>query len=147
MSTDSNHAQRAGRAVGSFAKTVKDAADQGRWIEKSGKVVGRTYQNSTGRDARADGNVAGAVAVAGGTMLLAGVALKAASAVVTTALVAGAGAAGAVVYCRAKGKPEELSSLHDTAVNGISTVARGTNDFVSGVRQGVQQGGAQSKQS
>ena len=33
-STDSNHAQRAGKAVGSFARRVKDAADQGKWIEK-----------------------------------------------------------------------------------------------------------------
>ena len=34
MSTDSNHAESAGRAVGRFARRVKDAADQGKWIEK-----------------------------------------------------------------------------------------------------------------
>lgn len=35
--------------------------------------AGKTYERTTGRDAESDGKVAGIVAVAGGTMLAAGV--------------------------------------------------------------------------
>jgi len=45
------------------------------------------------------------------------------------------------------GKPKELDSLHDTAVHGMRNVAKGTGDFLSGVKQGVKQEGEQGKQA
>jgi hypothetical protein len=40
---------------------------------EAAKEVGRTYQRTTGRDAESDGKVAGIIAVAGGSLLAAGV--------------------------------------------------------------------------
>lgn len=44
------------------------------------------------------------------------------------------------------GKPDELSSLHDTAVRGVKTVVKGTDAFVTGLQTGAKQGGAQGKE-